>query len=137
MFKRGEVVFVSYNDEDLLDGVALCIGKNKYLWITQDGSNAEGEWEATGSHATFTPYPGPIYEKGEQRFVPSGAFREPVADEYYYSMTRRMVLKRGTGFLQEHTINKTFAIILLPIPALPDEHAVADKKLRGGVGADV
>ncbi len=125
--KRGEIVHVNFIDADLSDGLALCTGESKYIWITQACDNVGGEWESTGKLAKYIKYTGPTYEKGGRRFVASPEpCRLPKKGEWFYSEGIGKPVVALSSWIAMSTLDTEghgwTRRILLEVPDLPEEH---------------
>ncbi len=114
MFKRGDILTGKANGNLYLyrgeDVAGFDITQQRDTVVTESG--------------TYEPYSGPTYEKGDQRFVPSGEYRVPNKDECWLCGLEGNLVITIAPFSNKLR-DGGYRPILLPIPELEPEHEFA------------
>ena len=123
MFKRGEIAtYDSGKKIVILTGGKTELGSEEVLHVNHP--DYKGDKDGV-SASVLTPYPGPTYEKDGRRFVSSGEYRLVMVGDWYKSEGGP-----NSGEPIKATCSYGYRAILLPVPDLPEEHPIADEKLR-------
>ena len=110
MFKRGDI---GRNEKHMV----VITGVPHGIQFITDYIGGGQKHFPDGRHSEWVKYTGPIYKKGGRRFVPSGEYRLVMVGDWYKSEGGP-----NSGEPIKATCSYGYRAILLPVPALPEEH---------------